>query len=129
MKHSMKALAVSMIMAFSAISAASAADTKMSGADLTALLASGKTVKLGGPGEGYTGQLTLHADGRGSGAAKTDDGTVIAIEGVWRIKGDKFCRTWTGLDGGKEICETWVLVDDNKVHVMNGKKKIGTNQW
>ena len=106
-----------------------AAEKKMSGADLSALLADGHTVMLGGPGEGYSGELVLSRDGRGSGSAKTDGGTVIKIEGVWAIKGDKFCRTWAGLDDGKEICETWVLVGENKANIMNGKKKIGVNQW
>ena len=109
--------------------AVEAAERKMSGADLTALLVNGKTLMLGGPGEGYSGELVLSADGKGSGKAKTDGGSVVKIEGVWTIKNDKFCRTWSGLDGGKEICETWVLVGENKVHVMNGKKKIGVNQW
>lgn len=117
------------ILLVATMSIASASEKKMSNADLTALLEGGKTIKLGGPGEGYSGELTLSADGTGSGSAKTDDGTVIKIEGVWLIKGDEFCRTWKGLDGGKEVCETWILVSENKAHVMNGKNKIGVNRW
>lgn len=108
---------------------AEAAGKKMKGAELTELLSGGKTIQLGGPGEGYAGELTLSADGKGSGSAKTDDGTVIKLEGVWAIKGDKFCRTWADLDGGKEVCETWVITGKNKVDVMNGKKRLGVNHW
>ena len=106
-----------------------AAEKKLSSADLSALLSNGKTIMLGGPGEGYSGELVLSANGKGSGMAKTDGGAVIRTEGVWTIKADKFCRTWTDLDGGKEACETWVFVDKNKVNVMNGKKKVGVNRW
>lgn len=90
-------------LSFAGPDAAMAAGKKMKGAQLTALLSGGKTIKLGGPGEGYAGELTLSADGKGSGSAKTDAGAVIMIDGVWAIKGDKFCRMWTGLDGGKEV--------------------------
>lgn len=108
---------------------AGAAEKTLSEADLTKLLAHGKTLALGGKGMGYTGTVTLTADGRGDGSAKTDDGTVIPISGTWRIKGDRFCRKWKDLDGGKEVCETWRLASPNHVNVYNGKKKIGANSW
>lgn len=122
-------LTVAALSATAPLNAASASEKKMSGADLAALLSDGRTVTLGGPGEGYSGELKLSADGKGSGVAKTDAGAVINIEGVWRIKGDRFCRTWNGLDGGKEVCETWILIGENQARVMNGKKKIGLNKW
>ena len=112
MKRLVFALTIFVALSSLVLSSANAAEKKMSGADLKALLKDGKTIKLGGPGE-----------------AKTDGGTIIKIEGVWVIKGNKFCRTLSGLDGGKETCETWVLVGDNKAHVMDGKKKVGVNQW
>jgi hypothetical protein len=129
MMRNVLGLASTLAAALALSCAVQAAEKRMSGAELSALLANGKTVKLGGPGEGYSGELVLSADGKGSGSAKTDGGTVIKIEGAWAVKGDKFCRTWSGLDDGKEICETWVLVGTNKVHVMNGKKKVGVNHW
>ncbi|MCV9966171.1 hypothetical protein OIU34_30320 [Pararhizobium sp. BT-229] len=106
-----------------------AADKALKEADLKALLASGKTLQLGGKGMGYSGTLDLSADGAGTGSAKTDDGTVINISGSWKIKGDKFCRTWKDLDGGKEVCETWRLTSPNHVDVFRGKEKIGANSW
>lgn len=105
------------------------ADKALKEGDLKALLASGKTFQLGGKGMGYSGTLDLSADGAGTGSAKTDDGTVIKISGSWQIKGDKFCRTWKELDGGKEVCETWRLTSPNHVDVFRGKKKIGANSW
>ncbi|WP_104665463.1 hypothetical protein [Ensifer adhaerens] len=108
---------------------AGAADKVLSEADLTKLLAGGKTLALGGKGMGYTGSIDLTADGKGDGSAKTDDGTVIPINGTWHIKGDRFCRKWKDLDGGKEVCETWRLTSPGHVDVYNGKKKIGVNSW
>jgi hypothetical protein len=102
----------------------------MTGDELTALLANGKTIMLGGPGTGYSGTLTLNADGTGHGSAQTDDGkTHIALDGTWEIRDGKFCRLWKDRDDNKEVCETWVKAGTNKVNVMDGKKKIGVNFW
>jgi hypothetical protein len=108
---------------------AMADETGMTGAELTALLANGKTIKLGGPGEGYNGELTLNADGTGKGQAKTDGGDVLALTGKWRIEGDHFCPTWKEFNDGKEVCETWVPDGQNRVKVMLNGEKIGTNYW
>ncbi|KQV35673.1 MULTISPECIES: hypothetical protein [unclassified Rhizobium] len=108
---------------------ADAADKTLKAADLKELLGNGKTLALGGKGMGYTGTLNLSADGKGEGSAKTDGGDVITISGTWHIQGDKFCRTWAGLDKGKEVCETWRLTSPNHVDVFQGKKKIGANSW
>lgn len=105
------------------------AATAMTGKELTALLSEGKLLMLGGPKEGYTGELTLAKDGTGHGEAKTTDGKVIKIDGTWRIKGNKFCRTWKALDGGKEVCETWNKVGEKSVRVMVGKNDVGLNSW
>jgi hypothetical protein len=103
---------------------------KMSGAELTALLGSGKEIILGGPGQGYTGKLTLSKDGTGVGEVKLEDGTIIPIEGVWRIRGSKFCRTWKGgRDAGKQICETWIKTGPKSVSVKVGKDDKGVNSW
>jgi len=102
----------------------------MSGKELTALLGNGKTLMLGGPGAGYKGELTLTKDGKGMGQVTLDNGQVIKIQGSWKIKGKKFCRTWIGgRDAGKQVCETWVKTGDKSVKVMVGKKDIGTNSW
>ncbi len=83
---------------------------------------------LGGPGEGYKGQLTLSADGTGKGNATTDKGDKISLSGKWRIKGDKFCRTWKGMDK-KELCETWQKDGPTKAVIMVDGKKLGVNHW
>lgn len=111
------------------VSAASAEGKDMKEAELKSLLEGGKTLQLGGKGMGYSGTLTLSADGSGKGEAKTDDGTQISIDGTWRIKGDTFCRTWAKLDGGKEVCERWHLVAPSQVEVYVGKEKAGVNSW
>src|SRR5689334_7902566 len=81
------------------------AEDAMTGAELTALLSGGKTIGLGGKGEGYSGELTLNADGTGKGQAKTDDGKVLTLTGTWRIEGDQFCPTCQEFNDGKEVCE------------------------
>jgi hypothetical protein len=108
-----------------ACSSAVAAEV-LTGPQLTELLAGGKTVHLGGPGTGYSGDLVLSPDGTGSGSATTDDKKKIKLQGTWKIKDDTFCRTWKGIDKGKEVCETWLLVEPSKVKVF---LEIGTNWW
>ena len=116
--------------AMSAFATVSFAEEAMTGAQLTELLSAGKTIKLGGPGTGYSGELVLNADGTGKGEAKTDDGkNTFVIEGTWQIKGDTLCRTWAALDEGKKVCETWVMVEPKKVKVMNADKELGVNSW
>ncbi|MGR9203994.1 hypothetical protein ACU8OG_08615 [Rhizobium leguminosarum] len=106
------------------------AATAMTGKELQALLSNGKELTLGGPKEGYAGQLSIMKDGTAHGQVKLDSGDVIPIEGVWHITGNKFCRTWKGgRDAGKEICETWNKTGPNSVRVLNGKKDLGKNSW
>lgn len=106
------------------------ADETMTGDQLAELLAGGKTIMLGGPGTGYSGELVLTADGKGKGEAKTDDGSkTFVIEGTWEIRDDKFCRSWAEISEGKEVCETWVVMAPKKVKVMDGEKEIGVNYW
>lgn len=97
--------------------------------DLKALFSNGKTLQLGGEGTGYSGTLNVSSDGTAKGQAKTDAGENIAINGTWRIDGNRFCRTWKGLDNGKEVCERWESIAPNKVEVYNGKDMIGVNSW
>jgi hypothetical protein len=118
------------LIVFAASSSMAMAGQQMSGKDLTSLLGQGKTIQLGGKGMGYSGSLTLTADGKGKGEAKLDDGTIIPIEGTWHIKGNKFCRTWTGGDdANKEVCEAWIKKGKNAVTVRAGKNDIGVNSW
>ncbi|WP_377290780.1 hypothetical protein [Rhizobium sp. SG2393] len=116
------------VLIFSAATA-TAAEKDMTKVDFENLLKDGKTLQLGGKGMGYTGSLVLTSDGKASGSALPDGGQKIDIVGTWRIKDNKFCRTWEKLDGGKEICERWRLVAPNKVEVYQGKKKMGVNSW
>jgi hypothetical protein len=106
-----------------------AQEAAMTNAELTALLAGGKTLTLGGEGQGYLGSLTLGADGTGEGSATTDAGKTIDIAGTWSIRGDQFCRVWEGLNDGAEVCETWLKTSDTSVRVMNGDEQIGVNSW
>lgn len=108
---------------------ADAAGKVMKGPQLETLLANGKTITLGGKGEGYVGTLVLAKDGTGSGSAKTDDGKTITLQGTWKIKGDKFCRAWEALDSGKEVCETWRVKSPTQAEIFVGKKRSGLNSW
>lgn len=103
--------------------------TMMTEAQLVKLTARGVVLKLGGEGEGYTGELTLKTDGSGKGSARTDAGKQIRISGTWVVRDGKFCRTWAKLDGGKEVCETWYLTSGRSVEVFNGKNRMGVNSW
>lgn len=111
------------------LTAASGEEKDMKESDLTALLEGGKTLQLGGKDMGYSGSLVLSADGTGKGSAKTDDGTEIVLEGKWRIRGDKFCRTWEAIDDGREVCERWRLVAPNSAEIYQGQEKVGLNSW
>ena len=55
-------------------------ENQMTGDQLNQLLENGKTLILGGEGEGYKGELMLHPDGTGKGQAVTDKGNTIRIE-------------------------------------------------
>ncbi|MGD9479747.1 hypothetical protein [Shinella sp. G-2] len=106
-----------------------AAGKDMKEAELKSLLGGGKEIQLGGEGLGYKGTLSLTAEGTAVGSAQPDSGDKIDIKGKWRIKGNKFCRTWEGLDKGKEVCETWRSIAPNKVEVYVGKEMTGVNSW
>jgi hypothetical protein len=111
------------------VAAPALAEDAMTNAELTQLLSGGKTIGLGGPGEGYNGELTLNPDGTGKGTAKTDDGKVLTLTGTWRIDGDHFCPTWQEFNDGKEVCETWIKDGPSKVKVMKDGEQIGVNYW
>lgn len=121
--------AAALIVACAAAGSGFAQDAAMTGPELQALLGTGKTIALGGPGEGYTGTLDLNADGTGAGSAKTDAGDLIEISGTWSIKGDTFCRKWEALNDGGEVCETWMPDGPNRVQVIVDGKQIGVNSW
>ena len=112
-----------------ASAAFSQSGTPMTNEELTALTANGVTLSLGGKGMGYTGELVLTADGRGDGSATMDSGDKLSIAGTWAIKDGKFCRVWADLDGGKEVCETWIKKTDTSVEVYNGDQMLGVNSW
>ena len=100
----------------------------MTGDELRDLLADGLTLKLGGPGEGYTGEARLEPDGTGTGSAVSDEGERYDITGRWEIDGDRFCRKWA-FDDFKRTCETWRKVAPNRVDVFVNGKRVGTNSW
>ena len=108
--------------------AACATNGRLSGDDLRDLLADGLTLELGGPGEGYTGEVRLEPDGTGTGSAVLDSGQELDITGTWEIVGNQFCRKWA-YDDYKRTCETWKRVGSNRVDVLVGGERIGTNSW
>ena len=118
------------VLVMSLTAAASAADHTMTGAELTSLLSGGKTITMGGPGLGMTGQLIVNGDGTASGSGKLDSGQTFTIAGSWVIKSNQFCRTWQGgRDSGKRVCETWILSAPNVAKVMVKNKQVGQNSW
>ena len=119
----------SLILAGCATGTASSPEKQMTGPQLKSLLEAGKDLKLGGSGHGYHGNVTLNPDGTGKGQFTTDSGKTIMIDGTWEIVGDEFCRTWKDLDGGKTVCERWILIEENKVEVRTNGKKRGVNSW
>ncbi|MBY5741967.1 hypothetical protein [Rhizobium leguminosarum] len=106
------------------------AATAMIGKELQALFSNGKVIALGGPKEGYSGELSVLKDGTAHGQVKLDSGDVISIDGVWHISGNTFCRTWKGgRDAGKSVCETSNKTGQKSVSMLNGKESIGGNTW
>jgi len=118
-----------MALAFLVFAGPALAQDAMTGDELEALLGDDRTIDVGRPGAGYAGELSLKSDGTATGSVKTDAGKVIQLNGVWYIEGNKFCRTWNGIDDGTEVCETWVKDGDNKVRVLVDGKEIGVNHW
>ena len=119
----MKAIKLIVLLSLVFLPLVATAETQMTGAQLTQLLGEGKTLILGGSGEGYQGKLELYPDGTGKGQAITDKGKKIILEGTWKIDGDEFCRAWKGRNGGKILCERWIIIGDNKVEVRKKDKK------
>ncbi|MBS3978510.1 MAG: hypothetical protein KGZ77_01765 [Rhodobacteraceae bacterium] len=118
------------LISFAAVHGAFAQDgAPMTTEELTSLTANGVTLTLGGAGMGYTGELALAADGTATGGAKMDNGNTLSIAGTWAIRDGQFCRTWADLDGGKEVCETWIKTSDTSVEVYNGDQMLGVNSW
>jgi hypothetical protein len=108
---------------------ATLAQSALSQDQLTKLIGSGGTLKLGGPDEGYSGTLVLKSNGTGEGKATTDSGDRIQFSGTWAIRDGKFCRTWSGIGTGEESCETWVPTSPRSVDVIVNGEKIGANSW
>ena len=96
---------------------------------LTRLTKNGRTLQLGGPDQGYTGELRLNKNGTGKGAVTTDSGKKLTITGSWEVRDGQFCRTWREFNAGKEQCEVWILTTPTTVDVFAGSNKIGVNSW
>ena len=101
----------------------------MTQGQLEQLTGNGVKLQLGGPGEGYSGELILTADGRGSGAVTTDSGNKLTLTGTYEIRNGQFCRKWVEFNDGAEACETWLLTTGNSATVMFNGEKIGVNSW
>ena len=87
------------LLVLSAAPAFAQSGTEMTGDQLVGLIANGVVPKLWGDGEGYACTLELQLGGTVKGGATTDGGDKIQIIGTWEVRGDKFCRVWTKLDG------------------------------
>lgn len=102
----------------------------MTGAQLSSLLSDGRTLTLGTPHTGYAGELELRDDGTGTGWVRFEDGRRVEFSGSWEIRGNQFCRTWTGLgDERGTICEDWIPISPRSVDVHADGRKIGVNSW
>ncbi len=100
----------------------------MSGDEIRALIGDGITFKLGGPGEGYEGNIKLEPDGTGKGSAVLNNGKKLDVTGTWVLEGDQFCRKWA-FEDYKRTCETWKMVGPKRIEVFVGGKRIGVNSW
>ncbi len=109
-------------------SAATAGADHMTGAELQALLSQGRTLRLGGPEEGYSGEVRLAADGTGDGEVVFTNGRAMQFVGTWAVEGDRFCREWSFNEYLRE-CETWRRLGDNKAEVFIDGKRVGLNSW
>jgi hypothetical protein len=104
-------------------------ENQMTNEELTMLLKNGKKLKLGDSTVNYKGEISLTKDRKGEGVVRLSSGKTIELKGTWEIVGNEFCRKWGSLDGGNEVCERWVKISKNKVHVYKGQKNIGVNSW
>jgi hypothetical protein len=107
---------------------AAAKDKRLKGAEITAMLSGGKTIRITSAGKGYTGEVVLTPDGKGAGQGKTGDGKTVEIAGTWSVKKNRFCHQWTGLDT-KEVCEAWIQIEPKKVRVVIKKQEIAVIAW
>jgi hypothetical protein len=132
MKNTLVLAAALAAFTFAAGAGFAAEDTKtrMTGTQMTDLLKAGKTLQVSGPGgKVFTGTLVLTADGKGTGETKSEDGkTTTKIEGTWRVKKDRFCHTWKGVDTA-EVCEGWVVIEPTKVSAISKKKEVAIYWW
>jgi len=132
MKNTLVLAAALAAFTFAAGAGFAAEDTKvkMTGTQMTDLLKAGKTLQISGPGgKVFTGTLVLTADGKGTGETKSEDGkTTTKIEGTWRVKKDRFCHTWKGVDAD-EVCEGWVVIEPTKVSAVAKKKEVAIYWW
>ena len=108
---------------------ASAQGKPMTQDQLERLTGKGVKLQLGGPSEGYSGELILTSDGRGRGTVVTDSGNTLTLTGTYEIRDGLFCRKWMEFDDGAEACETWLLTTGNSSTVLLNGEKIGVNSW
>lgn len=125
----MKALRMTVALWLGASAAVAQTADPMTQDQLSALTAPGVELRLGGPGMGYEGNLTLTPDGRGAGQATTDAGDVITLDGTWVVRDGQFCRTWLAPAEGAEVCEVWVPTSDRSADVFVDGEKAGANAW
>ena len=86
---------------------AASSEKQMTGTELKQLLESGITLKLGGEGEGYQGDLVLLPDVTGKDQYVTTKGKKGRIE----------------VTHGERVCERWIVIGENKVEVTFTSEK------
>ena len=95
---------------------------------MAALLSSGKTIKVTGAGDHYSGKLVLTADGKGSGEVTLADGKTVALTGTWQLKRFQFCHKWQDIEPA-EVCENWVPIGPNKALILVKRIEVGVVTW
>lgn len=111
-----------------AASPLSAAEKPMNAKQMSALLSGGKTIKVTGAGDHYSGKVALTTDGRGTGEVTTGNGATTTIEGVWRLKANQFCHQWEDVET-TEVCEAWVLIEPKKALILIKRTEVGIVTW
>ena len=111
-----------------AVTAAGAAEKPLSAKRMATLLASGKTIKITGAGDHYSGTLVLTADGKGTGEGKTADGRAVTFAGTWQLKRNRFCHQWNDIEKA-EVCEVWVPIEPKKAAILVKRTEVGIVTW
>ena len=128
MKPALAFASVLMLVASVAVAAQKPKPPKpMTAEQMSALLAAGRTIKVTGAGDHYSGRFELAADGTGTGAV-TVGGKDATASGSWQLTRNLFCHSWQGLEPA-EVCESWVQIEPKKALILIKKVEVGIVTW